>query len=484
MEGSQDQPPSMSASQPNPDPGEQFGLYFFDEGSSFLQDPQFDPNQVFPLNETEPVPQWEPQTEPAEQLAQASASASASASAPAPAPAPAPAQAQAKAPAPARIEDPARQLMPPPLGPVPPTPIINLAMSVRGAFGKESPLYDWIISGEKSYPTDPTQTTLVNAICKILMDKEANKSFNWGLVPNGEGFVRIDMSMWIGEKMAPKNWDRLRIPGGWHKENRVVEHIGHPRLCDPCVRERILQRRQSETSKPETGASGTQPELRLDKGESARRGREEDFEFDDERPSKKTRPEPTRGRGRGRGATARGQLPSSGRGSRGGRGGRPRKTALSEPTPQEMPAYPPIPQDLSAFASGSPQTFTNYPIPETQTFTNYPPPEPQMFGNFPVAQPQEFTDFPIAQSQDFSFPMAQSQDFGFPMAQSQDFSFPLAQQQDFSNYPLFPQTFSSSQLVPPGQGVMLDPITAPQYPQIDESENTIDPAFLEKKDTR
>ncbi|KAI1822573.1 hypothetical protein F4861DRAFT_550663 [Xylaria intraflava] len=221
-------------------------------------------------------------------------------------------------------------IMPPPPLPQPTIfPIINLAVTTSGGFKKNSPLHKWIVNNERNFanPSDTTQTRLVNTICEVLADPAAGSSFIWRSIPDNESFVRVDVSLWIGNPDARGNWKKLNTKGGWqteyvndvvnHVDNpRLVEHVGDPRVCEACRRASVIKQMRSQIEELKAKVKMLEEEL----GNERVRGR----------PAKRRRKEPAQQQEQVPGPIPRGRG-GAGRAGRGRRGGSHRRgMALSD----------------------------------------------------------------------------------------------------------------------------------------------------------
>ncbi|KAI0394448.1 hypothetical protein F5Y17DRAFT_252847 [Xylariaceae sp. FL0594] len=135
---------------------------------------------------------------------------------------------------------------------------VNMAVTVTGAFGENSPFHNWIkakgdqLEGNSSkgkgkqqhrltYGTsDPTEREIIETIRRILRNKNAGQ-FHWNVAPESHAYVRVDASIWVGMPGAPGNWPRFKVRPGWcnttfRKDAHPVEHVGDPRLCPACER--------------------------------------------------------------------------------------------------------------------------------------------------------------------------------------------------------------------------------------------------------
>ncbi|KAI1431064.1 hypothetical protein GGR50DRAFT_698387 [Xylaria sp. CBS 124048] len=248
--------------------------------------------------------------------------------------------------------------MPPPPLPLPqprrPTafPIVNMAMTVNGAFRKDSLLHKWILNPHRAYvdPVDATQTRLVTSVCEILTDKNAGSEFMWGAVPHNKSYFRANISLWVGAPDARDNWPKLEVQGGWKQEYNkdlvnhvanprvlIAEHIGDPRVCRACNHFHAIPRLRGEIAGLNERIRMLEKEVKKERERveflqaELEGGREREREMERERPAKRRRKEPAGSEESGQVAIGRGG-PLRGRGSRGARGSRARARGGSRGT--------------------------------------------------------------------------------------------------------------------------------------------------------
>ena len=108
----------------------------------------------------------------------------------------------------------------------------NIAVTIDGDMQIDDHLAEFLRDTEPVNTNDHTQTVLVNAVKDMLQNPDEPPTLLMNQISslNGESFLRVDASIWIGVPGAPGNWEVPSVKEGWHQNGRraILKHVGHP----------------------------------------------------------------------------------------------------------------------------------------------------------------------------------------------------------------------------------------------------------------